>query len=417
MDTNQNEQKKALILCGGLPQKALIEELKKRGIYTILADMNEKVCAVEAADKFYPVSVFDLDALRKVAKEEKVDYILTCCADQVLEVVAKLCEEFGLPWYIDAKTAENVSKKSYMKKIFWENGVPTTKFVILDHFDEKALEGLEFPLIAKPVDAYSSRGVCKVQTVEELRPALEKAIAISRTKTAIVEEFAEGKEISVDIYVEDGKAHVLCMTDIDKIGEDGKFIINRSHIPADVTPDIASRIDEAAQKIAEAFQLRNCPMLIQLITDGKKISVVEFCARTGGGIKFLMIKKTSGFDVVRAVVDLTLGEKPHVGSLPENNTFTVNEFLYCYPGILDRFEGAEELLSEGVITEFSPFKAAGHEFGEICGSGDRAAYFSIVANSPDELKRRHRIANAKLRAVDRDGKDLYRHNLLEKFHI
>ena len=165
--------------------------------------------------------------------------------------------------------------------------------------------------------------------MEELRPTLEKSIEISRTKTAIVEEFAEGKEISVDIYVEDGKAHILCMTDIDKIGEDGKFIINRSHIPAETTPDIASQIADAAQKIADAFELKNCPMLVQLITDGKKISVVEFCARTGGGIKFLMIKKASGCDVVRAGVDLTLGEKPHVGPLPENKTFTVNEFLYC----------------------------------------------------------------------------------------
>ena len=32
MDISLKEQKKALVLCGGLPQKALIEELKKRGI-------------------------------------------------------------------------------------------------------------------------------------------------------------------------------------------------------------------------------------------------------------------------------------------------------------------------------------------------------------------------------------------------
>ena len=147
--------KKALVLCGGIPQTELIRQLKERGIYTILADMNENVVARPHADKFYKVSVLDIEGVKQVAIEEKVDFIITVCADQVLEVVAKISEELGLPWYIDAETAENVSKKSYMKKIFWENGVPTTKYVILDKYDAESVKDLNYPLIVKPVDAYS----------------------------------------------------------------------------------------------------------------------------------------------------------------------------------------------------------------------------------------------------------------------
>ena len=44
--------KKALVLCGGIPQIALIKELKSRGIFAILADMNENVKAREYADLF-----------------------------------------------------------------------------------------------------------------------------------------------------------------------------------------------------------------------------------------------------------------------------------------------------------------------------------------------------------------------------
>ena len=87
---------KALVLCGGLPQIALIQDLKSRGITTILADMNGAVPARAYADKFYQVSVLDVDAIRQVAIDEKVDYILTVCADQVLQVVAQIAEELGL---------------------------------------------------------------------------------------------------------------------------------------------------------------------------------------------------------------------------------------------------------------------------------------------------------------------------------
>ena len=69
---------------GALAQIALIKELKARGITTILLDMNEKVKAREYADKFHPVSVLDVDAVRQVAVDEQVDFILTVCADQVL---------------------------------------------------------------------------------------------------------------------------------------------------------------------------------------------------------------------------------------------------------------------------------------------------------------------------------------------
>ncbi len=406
---------KALVLCGGVPQIELINNLKARGIFTILADMNDKVAARAYADKFYKVSVLDVDAVRQVAIDEGVDFLITVCADQVLQVVAQIAEELGLPWYIDYETAENVSKKSYMKKIFWENGIPTTKYVILDRFDEEKIAHLRYPIIVKPVDAYSSRGVCKVHNIDELRAALDVAIEISRTKTAIVEEFAEGDEISVDIYVEEGKAHVLCLTNIYKIGEDGKFIINRSRIPADVSPEIADKIADTAQKIADAFGLKNNPMLVQLISDGENISVIEFCARTGGGIKFQMIKRVSGFDVVDAVVALTLGEKPHVGEIKKLDNLILNEFVYTYPGELKSLEGFDELLSEGIIATYSAFKTPGAKFTQINSSGDRVAFFSIEADTATELKRKHRIANERIRAISTDGKDIIRHDLIAKY--
>ncbi len=406
---------KALVLCGGLPQIALIKELKSRGIYTILADMNEKVAAREYADKFYPVSVLDVDAVRKIAVEEKVDYILTVCADQVLQVVAQIAEELGLPWYVDYETAENVSKKSYMKKIFWENDIPTTKYVIMDEFDEDKIKHLQYPIIVKPVDSYSSRGVCKVNSLNELKVAFENAINISRTNGAIVEEFAEGEEITVDAYIEDGKAHVLCLSKLDKIPGNDRFVIYRSHIPAPVSDDIKEMIRNTAQKIADAFGLKNCPMLIQLISSGKSISVVEFCARTGGGIKFLMIKKFSGFDVVKAVADLTLGEKPHVGEIKQPEKFTVNEFIYCNDGEFDHLEGFEELLAENIIVEYSSFKTKGFKFSGIKSSGDRVAYFSVEADSFDELKKKHEIANSRVKALDSNGNDLIRHDLIAQY--
>ena len=63
---------KALVLCGGLAQIALIQELKKHDITVLLADMNPNVAARPYADAFYPVSVLDREAVKAVAVDQFV---------------------------------------------------------------------------------------------------------------------------------------------------------------------------------------------------------------------------------------------------------------------------------------------------------------------------------------------------------
>ncbi len=403
---------KALVLCGGKPQIALVEELKKRGIFSIVADGNEKAVAVPYADKFYNVSTLDINGIESIALTEKVDMILSVCADQMLLVVAQLSEKLNLPCYIDYETAKNVSSKEYMKKIFVEHDIPTAKYFVGDAFCRKDINDLAFPLIVKPVDCYSSRGVKKVENYDELASAFESAKAYSRTGTAIVEEFIEGSELSVDIYVENGKVNILCIRSLDKIPNSEKFIICRGNYPAKISGEARNRVQEVSQKIANAFGLKDTPMLIQMKINEEQIHILEFCARTGGGIKYYLLPKVSGFDVVRSVLDLTLGEKPHV-DIKILDTYIVDEFLYCNPGVLDHTEGFEELLAEGIIDHYEIYKPKGYTFGEINSSGDRVAYFSVVADTEEELRRKHRIAGEMIKAYNSDGVDLIRHEVIK----
>jgi hypothetical protein len=102
---------KALVLCGGYPQIALLKDLKSRGIETVLADANNAVVAKDYADKFYQVSVLDVDAIKDVAIKEQVDFLITVCADQVLLVVAQISEMLNLPCYIDFATAVVINRE------------------------------------------------------------------------------------------------------------------------------------------------------------------------------------------------------------------------------------------------------------------------------------------------------------------
>lgn len=403
---------KGLVLAGGFPQIALIKELKSRGIEVVLADWGAEPVAKKYADKFYRVSTLDVDAIRKTAEMEKVDFLITACTDQALLTVAKVSEDLGLPCYIDYQTALNVTNKAYMKEIFEKKGISTAKHVIMKEYDEKMLVGMKYPLIVKPVDCNSSKGVKKVENAQELKIALEQAVSFSRTGTAVVERFINGPELSVDVYVEEGVAHVLNVQNNVKIKDKEKFIIFRGFAPAKEKEFLIDAIRNTAQKIADAFGLKNSPMLIQMITDGKEVFVLEFSARTGGGVKYLIIDKMSGFDVIKAVVDLTLGNKPHVDELAKKTKFMVNDFIYCYPGIFDHLEGFEELKSNGTITDYYLFKGKGTEFNTVDSSGDRIAGYSICAETLEELKQKHQKARQILKVIDVQGNDMMRHDLI-----
>lgn len=246
---------------------------------------------------------------------------------------------------------------------------------------------------------------------EELIPAFNEAVSISRTDTAVVEEYVGGEEYTVDVYVEDGVAKVLSIGVLDKIPEKGKFVICRGRYPSGINDKVKADIADTAQKIANAFNLVNTPMLIQLKVENDKVSVIEFCARTGGGIKYRLVKQISGFDPVAAIIDLTLGNKPHVEDFVDDN-YIVNEFVYANEGELDHIEGLEELLAEGVIDHYLTFKHKGYKFGEIKSSGDRAAYFSVSAKSAAELKHKHEIAKSRVKVMSIDGKDLAHHDYM-----
>lgn len=406
---------KALVLAGGFPQIALIEELKRRGIFTLLADYYENPVAKPFADKFYRASTLDVDAIRGIAVSEKVDFIITACTDQALLTVARVSEELGLPCYIDYKTALNVTNKQYMKKVFQENDIPTAKHTIMGEFDESKIEGMNYPLIVKPVDCNSSKGVKKVANSEELKGAVEVAVEYSRTNTAVVEEFISGEELSADIYVENGVAKLLSISTLDKIPNNDKFVIFRGFYSYEKTEKVRPVVEKIAQQIADAFNLKNSPMLIQMIYDGEKAFVLEFSARTGGGVKFLLIKKATGFDVISAVIDLTLGKLPELSAIKPENKFIANEFIYCYPGKFEKLDGFEELKADGTISDYYLFKWKGAVLDSVDNSGDRIAGFTIQADNMEELKFKHITAVDNMKVFDDIGNNIMRKDLLEVF--
>jgi D-alanine-D-alanine ligase len=106
--------------------------------------------------------------------------------------------------------------KALTKKILRAEGIPTPNFQLFVKGNEELNSELKFPLIVKPNCEGSAKGINKnnvVQNKEELHQRVKEIIG-QYQQEALVEEFIEGKELTVGI-LENGKTRVLPILEID----------------------------------------------------------------------------------------------------------------------------------------------------------------------------------------------------------
>ena len=400
---------KILVLAGGFDQIALIKILQSQGHEVILADYYDKKKKKKYVDKHFQISTLDETKIYNLAIVEKVDLITTACTDQALLTVAKVSEKMGLPCYIGTETAQKVTNKAYMKKNLFELGIPTAQFIVLDELDNIGviLENMEFPLVVKPCDCNSSKGVVKVTNQLDLKKAIKNAFFYSRTKKAIVETFIKGEEISIDAWKDKEGVKILSISKTEKIKTTmGNFTIYRSVYPVDISDPMKIKIQTIAEKICGGFLIENSPVLIQAIIDDADINVIEFSIRMGGGSKYKLIEYISGVDIMNVYVNRILGDTTQV-VLPNWSDKVVEiDYIYANNGIFSRLIGFEEALACGDISEMFQYKQAGSLIERRGTSSDRVVGFLIQADCGQALEeKRYRVLD-QVDILDSEGNSM-----------
>ena len=398
-----------VVLAGGSDQIALIDEFKRRGHYVILVDYYDNPPAKLFSDKHIVASTLDLERVKDIVLEEQADLVCTACTDQALLTVAMVSEQLNMPCYLSYKTALNVTNKSYMKRMMIENGISTSRYIIVKEYDKSDFVNLNFPLVVKPVDCNSSKGVKLALSFLDLELYIKEAILLSRTKTVIVEEFKKGKEISADFYVENGVAKLLSATASQKIKCQNSFTILSSEYPA-VSIQQEKQLELIATDIARVFNLTNSPLLIQLILENDIFYVLEFSARMGGGSKYSLIRTLSGVNIMSKYVDLVLGGRPTVSPVKSDRYYRM-VYVYSEPGVLDHVMGLEELYNEKVIDKYFIYKTKGMKILASETSGDRSAGYLVSACSEQELMTKIEIVDSRIQVVSDEGTDIMKHKL------
>lgn len=301
-------KKKLAIIGASYLQLPLVEKAKEMGVESICFAWEEGAVCQDLCDKFYPISTVDKDAILKVCQEEKIDGITTIASDVATLTVCYVAEKMGLIGNLD-KYSQTATNKYLMRQCFMENGVPSPKFCLTDGEVPMAISTFRFPVIVKPTDRSGSRGVEKVEKQEGLQEAITRACKESFQQKAVIEEFVEGREISVESISFEGKHYVLQITD--KVTTEAPFFVElEHHQPSTLPEEIKSRVKAIVLNALTALHIQYGASHAELkITKEGDIRVIEIGARMGGDfIGSDLVKLSTGYDFLKGVIEVAFGE-------------------------------------------------------------------------------------------------------------
>lgn len=402
----QRNMKTAIVLGGTSPHIELVKALKQREYYTILLDYYDDPPAKKYADEHIKESTLDLEKVLLVACEKRADLVISACVDQANSTCCYVAEKLGLPHPYSYETSIQVTVKSEMKMIMAEGEIPTSWFMFGK--DEQSIDWkrVVYPAVVKPVDCNSSKGVRRVDTVDEAKLYFNEALRFSRNHCAIIEGYVDGVEIQVDCFATDDGAQVILTRQKKHIPckENEELNSEGSILPAPICKGLEGQIQDIATKIARSFKLSNTPFFYQAIVDNDgHINVLEFAPRIGGGLSYYILKYIAGFDAIEAVCNSYLGIKTSVSSRPLDSVYSTN-LLYMNEGIFDHIDGFSEAQNRGHIIASFVTKEKGVHIDNKLRSGNRVGAFIVKADSIEELKEKEEKAYALIEVFDAEGK-------------
>lgn len=304
--------KKIAIIGASYLQSPLIRKAKQMGIETHVfawecGDIGEK-----EADYFYPVSIVEKDEILDICKKIKIDGVCSIASDLAAITVNYVAYHMGL--VCNSPECVEVSTNKYkMRKCFEFHGDPSPRSIKVGGIEDVDTEGLTYPVIVKPLDRSGSRGITRLDSDKGLNDAIEYAKQQGFEKHALIEEFVEGQEYSVEYVTWQGKHHFLVLTK--KYTTGAPDYIETGHLePAPVDAVLLDNIKNVVSHALDSLGIEYGASHSELKVDcAGTIKIIEIGARMGGDlIGSSLVELATGFDFVKAAIDIALGNAPEL---------------------------------------------------------------------------------------------------------
>jgi len=304
------------MLLGGLRYLLpVIEAAHKQGYYVLTADYLPNNIAHKYSDEYVNVSIVDKEAVLKVAKEKQIDGIISFAVDPGVVAAAYVQEQMHLPQMGPYASVVILQNKDLFRQFLTEHrfNVPAAKGY---SSKEEALNDRDwiqsFPMIVKPTDSAGSKGVTRIDSIDEYPAALDEAFDKSISGHVIVEEFIEkaGCSSDTDSFLLNGELKFVSFNA-------QRFDVHAANPytpaayswPSTFTKEQEAYLTSELQRLLTLLHMQTSVFNIEtrIGTNGKAY-IMECTPRGGGNRLSEMLRYATGVDMITAQVRAAVGD-------------------------------------------------------------------------------------------------------------
>lgn len=331
--------------------------------------------ASRMAGDYHQVSLLDVDGVERTAREVGADVVYSVGSDRAMPTVAEVSRRLGLPSLVEPATAVDANDKGAMRRRLQGRPGQLAHGVV----DGPALPpGVSYPCVVKPTDSQGQRGVALVRDDRSFAEAVALARTFSRDDRAIVEEYAEGPEVSVNGYLRGGELEYVGVSDRvthpDHLG-----LVQAHRFPAEATDAaVDDQLAEVLLASALGLGLQDGPVYAQLKVTPAGPRLIEVTPRLDGCHLWRLWRAACGADLLRTALHDLL-DLPGRAPLPRPERTATDvwriDFDLLPPGsAMGEEMGADLLTGEATLLHRGSYYAPGDVVRALNGHQEKVAF-------------------------------------------
>lgn len=349
----RNLEGKKLLILGANPETIpLVEVANSMGVKTIVTSNRPEDAAKAYAWKACDVDGMDVAGLIALANDEKVDGVLVGVADILVPIYCKVCAALNLPCYATQEIVDVFSYKDVFKATCERYGVHGIPEYYLDEtLNPDDIAKIEFPVMVKPVDGYSGLGMTVCFDESELKPAVDKALEISKNKRFIVEKYMQCEDMGMYYTFKDGYCSASCI--YDRYTTDEQPGLSRVCLggtyPSKHLDEYFARMHNGAVRLFKEIGIKNGVLMLSGFYENGEFYVYDTGFRLQGEAPHLLMKAVHGFDQREMLVRFALtGSEGDVNLKTDDDTklkgkWAATVWFLLKEGKITKIEGLDNL--------------------------------------------------------------------------
>ena len=389
--------KKILILGAGTWLVPYIIKANELGLLTYVTDWSKKAEGRHYAHVFKVIDLKDKKRTLDFAKKNKVDAIFTS-ADIGVQTASFVAKKLGLKYHSE-ELAINATNKKAMRHKAQEIGLSVPQYFATNSLEKARLASkkIGYPVVIKPVDNFSSRGVSVVFNEDGLNNVFHESLSASFEGNILIEEFMTGTEGSVEALVQNGEVFIMGVCDKEKSELPYRYDIQLNY-PGNYTPTQYKNIELFIETLVKGFDINDGIIHVEIMVKDDSVKLIEFGIR-GCGSKVIthLMPNMLGFDVLKFLISNSFGIEQEVSFV--KNRYGVLKFIMLEKGVIKSIEGKEEILEMSGVVGFDIERKAGDIIAETKDGRNRPGYLLAVENSITELIQTIEKASSKINVI------------------